>query len=113
MAGYPLLHYVEATADETGKATVSTGPQKYGDSWTVTLLATSTNSVAQSQLRVYRGVESDSAMVASTYAGNQDTAGGNSIDVPGQDKLVFVWTGADPGSACTCRIEGTLNSGRR
>jgi len=109
---YPLLEYVTATADADGRAVVSTGPQRYGDSWEITLLATTTDSTSESQLRVYRGVESDSALVASTYSGNQDTAGGNTIQVPSQDKLVFVWSGASVGATCTCRIEGNLNSRR-
>lgn len=112
MSVYPLLEYVQATADANGKAIVSTGPHKFGESWTVKSMATTTNSVAESQLRIYRGVESDSALVASSYSGNQDTAGGSEIKVPAQDKLVFVWTGADPGAQCTCRIEGDLLSGR-
>lgn len=113
MSVYPLLEYVTAIADASGKAMVSTGPQRYGDSWTVTLLATTTNSTTESQLRIYRGVESDSALVATTYSGNQDTAGGNTIQIPAQDKLVFVWSGASLGAVCTCRIEGDLNSRRR
>jgi len=110
---YPLMEYVEAVADANGRATVTTGPQKFGDSWTVKSMATTTTSTSESQLRIYRGVESDSALLASTYSGNQDTAGGNEIQIPGQDKLVFVWTGCDVGAVCTCRIEGDLNSGRR
>jgi hypothetical protein len=109
---YPLLEYVQATADANGRAVVSNGPHKFGESWTITSLNTTTNSVAESQLRVYRGVESDSAIVASSYSGNQDSAGGSEIKVPAQDKLVFVWSGADPGAQCTCRIEGDLVSGR-
>lgn len=112
MSTYPLLEYVQATADANGRAVVSTGPHKFGESWTITSLNTTTNSVAESQLRVYRGVESDSAIVASSYSGNQDSAGGSEIKVPAQDKLVFVWSGADSGAQCTCRIEGDLVSGR-
>lgn len=110
---YPLMEYVTAVADATGRASVTTGPQKFGDSWTVKSMATTTNSVAESQLKIYRGVESDSALLVSTYSGNQDNAGGSEIQIPGQDKLVFVWSNADPGAQCTCRIEGDLNSGRR
>lgn len=109
---YPLLEYVQATADANGRAVVSLGPKKYGDSWTVKTLATITDSTTESQLRVYRGVEANSAIVASTYSGNQDTASGNPIDVPSQDKLVFVWSNASVGANCTCRIEGDLNSRR-
>lgn len=113
MTTYPLLEYVQAVADANGRAAATIGPKKYGDSWTVNLLATVTDSTSESQLRVYRGAEVDTAIVASSYSGNQDTAGGNAINVPSQDKLVFVWTGASVGANCTCRIEGDLNSRRR
>ena len=113
MPSFPLQEYLQATADADGRAVVSTGPAKFGDSWTVKSMATTTDSSTESQLRVYRGAESDSALVASTYSGNQDTAGGSEILVPSQDKLVFVWSNASPGALCTCRLEGTLNSGRR
>jgi len=109
---YQLQEFVQATADANGKASVSSGPRKFGETWNVTLFATTTNSVSETQLRIYRGVESDTALVASTYSGNQDTASGNPVLVPSQDKLVFVWTGADPGSICSCRIEGQFLSGR-
>lgn len=111
---YPLLEYVQAAADSNGRAIASTGPAKYGESWNVTLINTNTNSVAESQLRVYRGVESHTAQILSTYSGNNDSAGGGSpIVVPSQDKLVFVWSGCDVGSICNARIEGDLNTGRR
>lgn len=112
MTTLPLLENVQATADANGRATATIGPRRYGDSWNVKLLATVTDSTNESQLRVYRGVEVNSAIVASTYSGNQDTAGGNEIVVPSGDKLVFVWTNASVGAVCTCRIEGDLISRR-
>lgn len=112
MTRLPLLEYVQATADVDGRAVASIGPKRYGESWTVTMLATVSDSTTESQLRVYRGVESDTAIVASSYSGNQDTASGNSLEVGSQDKLVFVWSNASVGSSCTCRIEGDLNSRR-
>lgn len=112
MPTLPLYEYVQATADENGRASVTTGPKKYGESWTVRTLATVTDSTSESQLRVYRGVEADTAIVASSYSGNQDTAGGSEIVIGSGDKLVFVWTGASNGATCTCRIEGDLNSRR-
>jgi hypothetical protein len=114
MSKYPLLEYVQTTADANGRAVASTGPKKFGESWDVTLISTNTNSTAESQLRVYRGVESETSQILSTYSGNSDTAGGGSnIKVPAQDKLVFVWSGCDAGSTCNARIEGDLISGRR
>lgn len=106
MRTLPLLEYVQATADDSGTAQAEISPAKYGDSWVIRLLATNTNSVAESQLRVYRGVVSDSTMVASTYSGNADNAGGSELRLSAGEKLIFVWTNADVGSVCTCRLEG-------
>lgn len=113
MSVYPLLEYVTATADAQGRSEAVTGPYRYGETWVVKLVSTSSTSVAETQLRVYRGVESDSALVLSTYSGNSDTAGGSEIRLPAGDKLVFVWTAADAGSQCTARIEGDIESRRR
>jgi hypothetical protein len=108
----PLNEYVQAIADVNGIAVASTGPRMYGQAWIVKMLHTSTNSTSESQLRVYRGVEVDSALVASSYSGNQDNAGGSTIEVPAQDKLIFVWSNASVDAICTCRIEGELHSAR-
>lgn len=110
---YPLNEPVLATADANGRAVASTGPYKYGDRWVIESITTNTNSVLESQLKVYRGVESESAVVASSYSGNQDSAGGNVIRVPTGDKLVFVWSGCTPGAQCNARLEGDLETGRR
>lgn len=110
----PLQEFVQATADATGRATSVKGPARYGETWQITSVNTTTNSVAETQLRVFRGVESESAQVLTTYSGNSDTAGGGDPIVLGAgDKLVFVWSGADVGAICTARLEGTFVSGRR
>jgi hypothetical protein len=110
----PLMEFAQATADANGRAVAEAAPEKFGDSWEVTLISTNTNSTSESQLRVYRGVESASALLLSTYSANNDNAsGGAAINVGAGDKLVFVWSGASSGSICTARIEGTLKSGRR
>lgn len=108
----PLLEYVQATVGADGTATVNIGPRKYGDRWTVTTLASQSNSALETTLKVYRGAAVPTAVVASTYSGNNDNAGGAAIEIGSADKLVFQWTGATPGAICTCRIEGTLTSQR-
>lgn len=113
MTDYPLQESVTAIADSNGRAVVTKGPQRFGDSWEVTLFGATTTSVKETQLVIYRGVESMTAKVASTYSANSDTAGGDPpIVLPAGDKLVFVWSGATAGAVCTCRIEGKLKSRR-
>ncbi len=110
---YPLLEHVEATADANGRAVAQKGPQKYGTSWMVRMLSTTTNSTSESRLYVYRNFESQSTKVDSTYSGNNDISSGNEIAISSQEKLLFIWENATPGSICTCRFEGDLISSRR
>lgn len=108
-----LHEYAQGIADSTGRAVATAGPGKFGEQWDISLITTNTNSTTQAQLRVYRGVESTTSQVLSTYSANNDTASGSTISVRAGDKLVFVWSNADPGSICTARIEGDFISGRR
>lgn len=108
-----LHEFVQATANANGRAVGSAGPAKFGDQWDISLINSNTTSTAQSELRVYRGVESESARILASYSGNSDTASGSTITVKSGDKLVFVWSKADPGSICTARIEGEFITGRR
>lgn len=108
-----LHEYAQATANASGRAVAFAGPGKFGEQWDISLITTNTNSTAQAQLRVYRGVESDTAQILSTYSANNDSAGGSTITVRAGDKLVFVWSNADPGAICTARLEGDFISGRR
>lgn len=107
-----LLEFVTAVATADGTARVSTGPRKYGDRWNVSGLATSTTSASESRLKVYRGAEMPSALLATTYSGNSDNAGGNPIEISSPDRLVFVWENATPGAQCTATINGDLYSER-
>jgi hypothetical protein len=107
-----LAQYVTAVATADGTARAVTGPQKYGDRWVVTGLSSTTTSASETKLTVYRGTDMPSARLAGTYSGNNDNASGDPIDVPSQDKLVFVWENATPGATCTCTISGDLYSER-
>lgn len=111
MSQYPLYQQVTAIADSNGRATVTTGPAKYGDVWNVTTLTTESNSVSDVQLLVYRNVETPGARIESSYSGKSDTSQCN-YTFNAAERLVFVWSGATPGAACTSRIEGSLISGR-
>jgi hypothetical protein len=115
---YPLLEYVQAVAVDDGTGITGTcqaeiGPRRYGERWSIQLMSCNTTSNVECQLRIYRGVVSDSAQVMSTYSANNDSAGGSVIELPAGDKLIFVWSNADIGSICTCRIEGDNITMRR
>lgn len=114
----PLDEYITVvTTDDgtgiTGSAIATIGPRRYGETWYVSLISTQVTSAQQSTLTVYRGVKSNTSIVAGTYSANFDTAtGGTDIIVKNGDKLTFEWTGADIGVECQARLEGVLFSER-
>jgi hypothetical protein len=112
----PLFKEAIAVAldDGTGVARASAmlGPEKYGDIWHVILMTTTSNSSTDCQLRVYRNLESNGAMIDSTYAGRQATSQCDYI-LRGGEKIVAVWTKGDIGATSTIRLEGTISSLRQ
>ena len=108
-----LNEFIVATADATGTASGTKGPYRYGDQWYIDIIASETNSSKQTTLTVYRGIQSNTSILAGTFSGNFDQAtGGSPIVVKDGDKLTFVWTGCNPGDICQATLTGTLYSGR-
>lgn len=108
-----LHEFAQATANSSGRAVATAGPSRYGDRWEISLINSNTTSTAQAELRVYRGVESETARILGSYGANSDTASGSTVTVRAGEKLVFVWSNADVGAICTARIEGEFITGRR
>lgn len=107
----PLRASVTATANASGRASVITGPEKYGDTWAIELITSASNSTVDCQLKVYRGIESETSVIESSYSGRSDTSPCNHRFGAGE-KLIFVWTNCSVGAICSSRIEGNLESGR-
>jgi hypothetical protein len=98
--------------DGSGTVTcqASTGPEKYGDVWRVTLLSAYSNSSGEIQLRVFRNV-AGGTQVDSTYAAKSDTSSCD-ITLQAGEKLVFVWTGGVAGAVVSVDVSGDLISRR-
>lgn len=101
-----LVESLRATADGNGVARASTQPPRYGEEWTVTGMATTSDSTTDCELRVYKGGEFASGLVANSYAGRGDSAGGSPVKVLFGQELTAVWTGCTPGAQCTLTIQG-------
>lgn len=101
----------QSVDDGTGvaRAVAMLGPEKYGDIWHVTLMSSTSDSLTDVQLRVYRNIESAGAMIDSTYAGRQATSVCDYILRTGE-KVVAVWSKGDIGSNMSIRLEGTISS---
>lgn len=94
--------------DGAGAGTV-TASVPWGQDWTVTAIATSTDQEADvipyPVCRVYRGGASPGNLVAATYSGQLDTARGNERFLPGE-QITVQWTGGVPGVRATVHIIG-------
>lgn len=101
-----LQEAVSAIADATGTAVGRIGPFRGFERWYIRGLTTQSDSTDEVELRVYRGGVSDSNLVASSYSGKLDTAGGSAIRLSPGEELVAQWTGATVGAKCTLRVEG-------
>ena len=95
-----------ATADATGVAT-ATGPQvDPGYMWAIQRAVCSSTSTAQSRLRIYEGSPAVGNLLTGSGSGNYDEADYPlGLLVSQSRELVAVWSGADPGSACTLRLQ--------
>jgi hypothetical protein len=92
--------------DSTGTARVILGPTVFGESWRVRRMAVySSDSVADSDARVYLNAEIDSRLVAGTWSGNRDF---NETDITLQtlDRLIVVWVDGTPGANASFLVQG-------
>jgi hypothetical protein len=105
----PIENAANAVFDINGRAAVSIGPDRANISWKINRLVTSTTSslTTQPQLRVYRNVETPSALVDSTYAANYDSSETNLLVGTGT-RLLFIWTGGAPGATATIVLSGEI-----
>lgn len=97
---------VRAVADANGRAVGELQVTRMGERWHITGMTTQSTSTNDTELRVYRGGEAASGLVASTYSGNLSSAGGSPLDLQFGDKLTAVWANATPGAQCTLTIWG-------
>lgn len=103
-----LIATGNTTFDANGRASVQLGPAAYQVEWTVTLMATSTDSGSKTSLKVYRGSETPSALIASSDRANTDF-NDDEITLRSPEKLLFVWSGGTPNTLATINLEGEIN----
>lgn len=104
-----LLKSASATLNAGGAGTIVIGPEKAGESWSVTRMSIQCTSALQTNVRVYRNVISTLTMLFDSAAGNGDVASGDPpLDIPRNSAIVLQWTGGTPGSVATVVLEGKL-----
>jgi hypothetical protein len=95
-----------------GRATVMIGPERANTSWRISRMVVSTNATSMARLMVYRNVETPSAVVASTYNGNQNV-NETDLKILSGEKLLCIWTGGNDGSIATVVLSGEILNGIR
>jgi hypothetical protein len=103
----PLDTNRTAVFDSNGIARTIIGPTVFGESWRIRRMAVySSDSVGDSDARVYLNAEIDSRLVAGTWSGNRDF---NETDITLQtlDRLIVVWVDGTPGAHASFLVQGT------
>lgn len=100
-----LATSAQATFDDSGNASMTFSPNKYGIKWTISRVVVSTTSVGGTQAYVYRGPISQSNLIDATYNGNQDMTD-TPVELTDSDFITVSFTGGDIGSIAFVRIEG-------
>lgn len=92
-------------ADGTGR--VQLGPTVYGLHWKVKRMTTSGNSVLVASVDVYRGGESDVALIDHSDTANADVSE-TDLDLRDGDFITVVYRGGTPGAQMGFRVEGDM-----
>ena len=94
-----------ATFNSAGIARVRLGPKVFGETWRVRRMTVSTDSVDDTDVKVYLNSEIATRMVAGSYSGNRDF---NETDLTLQtlDTLIVVWDSGTPGAHADFLLQG-------
>lgn len=103
-----LRESVSAVFGANGQVTISAGPTRPGQNWTVRRLSTSvTPKNGGEQVKVYMDNESDSNFLDGSRRASQDTSE-TAIEVGNLNRLVFVYSGGTPGAIATMHLVGDI-----
>jgi hypothetical protein len=88
-----------------GIARLFMGPKVFGETWRVRRMTVTTDSVGDTDARVYLNSEIPTRMVAGTFTGNRDF---NETDITLQnlDTFIVVWNGGTAGARADFLIQG-------
>jgi hypothetical protein len=112
-AGVPLTGgQNQAAVPNSGKLTLTAGPQGLGTIWypAQVTLSTSTGALDTSTALVYLGAQGvPITLVGTVYSGNGTVALAIPSMSPGQ-VLIVTWTGAHPGDTAAFNVVGTMDA---
>jgi hypothetical protein len=108
----PLLQAFSQQLSGAGAGTIRLGPVPSFQQWSIriyTVQTTGGTGTLQALVQVYRNLVTAGALIDGSYAGNLDTSAQDPpIILATGESLFFVWSGANPNSIATLRVEGTV-----
>ena len=91
-------------ADGTGR--ITQGPTVHGTEWLVTSMSVELVGVTDdSEARIYKN--GGGALIAGTYSGSMDSAGGSTVRLAAQENIHCVWSNATPGATAQLTLLGS------
>lgn len=100
--------------DGSGNGTVSVGPTRPREHWQVlgASVKVSTNNL-EARCSIYVGPQvADPYFISTSITGSSgDSCGLGNKDIQSGQQIWAVWTGGDPGSIATLKVEGTYSYG--
>ncbi len=96
------------TFDANGNATSYVQPASAREIWSISFISVnSTSVVSVPQVKFYRGSIVNSNFVTGTFSGNLDVDSQPNMILRSGERLWAQWSGGDPGTTGTFRVEGT------
>lgn len=106
MPGYPFFVGTSGIANSAGEVVLRLGPTKANEEWTIEHQSVSNPGPRIPEVNVYKNFVADSAFIEGTIngkSGSSDTL----INLMTGEIVLYVWTGATPGTLCTVNVRGT------
>lgn len=99
------------TLNGTGTGTVSFGPGRPNEKWTVTRIGVQVSSaVLEAQAKIYRGTVGVGSFISGSVSGSTgDTDDSLNETLWSGETLSVQWTGGDAGAVATVTYWGTIN----
>lgn len=108
---YQLRESANAIADVDGRAVAQLQPLRAFERWKIIKITVqSTSAPSVPECRIYFGAESESNFIEGTYSGNNDSTD-VTLELENGERLIAVWSGAEPDSSCTLTLKGTSHRG--
>ncbi len=101
-----LSRMYQTTIGADGTVRITQGPTVHGVEWRINSMSVELVGVTDdSEARIYKN--GGGALIAGTYSGSMDSAGGSTVILSAQENIHCVWSNATPGATAQLTLLGT------